>query len=142
MNLPPLLTLPDEAAYRAHYQTNYVDCSPITTFDGYEVSFFQHNFNHSFFIESVRGSHVKDTFSNSRAERMDWIKAVLDNDSVELYRRVMEDSGKIRRIALVGDERYAVIIQIGSRPNQARFITAYVVNSDSALSNMRSNPGW
>ena len=39
--------------------------------------------------------------------------------------------------------RYAVIIQIDSRnAHRARFITAYVVDSPSALTKMRSNPRW
>jgi hypothetical protein len=73
---------------------------------------------------------------------MNWIKAVLEDPTLEVYRRVMPDS-KVRRIALEPTARYAVIIQIdSSKPLRARFITAYVVDSASALTKMRSNPMW
>jgi hypothetical protein len=73
---------------------------------------------------------------------MDWIKAVLEDPALEVYRRVMPDS-KVRRIALEPATRYAVIIQVDpSNPLRARSITAYVVDSASALSKMRSNQKW
>jgi hypothetical protein len=41
------------------------------------------------------------------------------------------------------ESRYAVIVQLDPRrPSQARFITAYVVDSPSALAKMRANPPW
>jgi hypothetical protein len=73
---------------------------------------------------------------------MGWIKAVLGDPVLELYRRVMPGS-KVRRIALEPATRYAVVIQMDpGNPLRARFITAYVVDSASALSKMRSNQKW
>jgi hypothetical protein len=67
---------------------------------------------------------------------------MLEDPTLELYRRVMPNS-EVRRIALEPTAHYAVIIQIASRdPLRARFITAYVVDSASALAGMRSNPKW
>ncbi len=52
-------------------------------------------------------------------------------------------NSKIRRVALETSVPYAVIIQIDSRnPLRARFLTAYLVDSGSALGKMRSNPRW
>ncbi len=141
MVLPPLLMLGDEAAYRKHWLQNYVDSSPLTTFDGIAVRFFPEAFDHAFFKDSITRSSAKDTFDFERARRMDWIASVLGNSSTELYRRLMSN-GKTRRIALVTSKRYAVIIQLGAVRKPARFITAYLVDSESALKNMRANPKW
>jgi len=51
-------------------------------------------------------------------------------------------NNKIRRIALLPVERYAVIIQVEKNLRKANFVTAYVVNSESAYKKMRSNPKW
>jgi|GEM_PF-2169884 len=141
MALPPLLTLADEDAYRDHFRRQYVQMSPIQTFDGIPVRFFERNFRHSFFVESTRGSGIKNKFSFRRAKRIDWIQAVLKDDKVELYRRVMPD-GSVRRIALESNEKYAVIIQVEENKRRANFITAYVVGSDPTIQLMRSNPIW
>lgn len=141
MPLPPLLILPGEASYRAYFKKTYVVGGPMRTFDGIEVRFFEHNFDHAFYIKSSRNSRKKDKFSSERAKQMDWIKAVLADANAELYKRVMPNK-KIRRIALLPIERYAVVIQVEKNLRKATFITAYVVNSESAYSNMRSNPKW
>ena len=139
---PPLLKLCGEAEYRAHYQRVYVDGGAVVTFDGMEVSFFPEQFGHSFYRDSTPTARDKADFQRQRAERIDWIGAVLRDPSAEVYRRQMPD-GKTHRIALWARQRYAVIVQIRKkRPNSARFITAYVVDSDSALAKMRGNPRW
>lgn len=141
MLLPSLLTLPDEQSYRVHFITQYCN-APTVTFDGIAVRFFLNMFDHAFYRDSSRMAKDKANFDLQRAQRMDWIRTVLTDPSVELYRRVMLNS-KIRRIALEPTVRYAVIIQIDNRnPLRARFITAYIVDSNSALGKMRSNPQW
>lgn len=141
MALPPLLSLPNEAAYRRYFNQNYVRGPAVVTFDGIRVRFFSKMFAHAFFRDSSRTAHDKANFDRARAERMNWIRAVLEDSSVELYRRDMK--GKIRRIALAFAQRYVVIIQISPRDaHLARFITAYIVDSDRALRKMRSNPVW
>jgi hypothetical protein len=141
MNLPPLLHLTDENEYRDHFQRRYVQMSPLLTFDGIAVRFFDRNFEHAFYFESVRGSGIKSKFSFQRAKRMDWIKAILVDDSVELYRRIMPN-GSLRRIALEPNENYSVIIQVEEKIRRANFVTAYVVGGSSAITKMRSNPKW
>lgn len=141
MTLPPLLNLPTIEDYRHHYEEVYCR-SGIMTFDGIKVRFFPESFTHAFFRDSSRRAKDKAVFDRRRAERMDWIRAILLDPHAELYKRVMPD-GKIRRIALAPAVHYAVIIQMNpNRPDEARFITAYVVDSGSALQNMRANPRW
>ena len=141
MPLPPLLSLPNETAYRTYFEAQYCNTT-VVTFDGITVQFFSEMFNHAFYRDSSRTAKDKANFDLKRAQRMDWIKAVLEHSSLQLYRRVMPNS-KVRRIALEPSTPYAVIIQIDSRnAHRARFITAYVVDSPSALTKMRSNPRW
>ena len=141
MSLPPLLRLASPSEYRRHYITQYCHSS-IRTFDGISVRFFPEVFGHAFYRDSSPTAHDKAVFDYDRAARLDWIRAVLQNPAAELYRRTMPNSS-VRRIALHGPTRYAVIIQPGKRdPTQARFITAYIVDSNSALAKMRSNPRW
>ena len=141
MPLPPLLSLPNEAAYRTYFEAQYCNTT-VVTFDGITVQFFPEMFNHAFYRDSSRTAKDKANFDLKRAQRMDWIKAVLQDSSLELYQRVMPNS-KVRRIALESSTPYAVIIQIDSRnAHRARFITAYIVDSPSALTKMRSNPKW
>ncbi len=59
MDLPPLLVLADEAAYKAHWIQRYVTPGSVKTFDGIDVRFFAGNFDHAFFTEVVRGSGKK-----------------------------------------------------------------------------------
>ena len=141
MPLPPLLHLPNEEAYRVHFEKLYLPPAVIQTFDGVHVRFFPRNFHHAFYCKSKRDSDSKDMFSRQRAERMDWIADVLQDNSAELYRRVM-DRGTVRRIALRSAERYVVIVQVEKNEKRANFVTAYVVESGEALRKMRSNPRW
>jgi hypothetical protein len=142
MSLPPLLTLPDENTYRAHFVREY--CSdPVITFDGLAVWFYPERFDHAFYRDSSPTAQDKKIFDLQRAQRMDWIRHVLYDPNIELYRRIMSITGKERRIALEPTTPYAVIIQIDSHSlSRARFITAYVVSSSSTLANMRANPAW
>ena len=101
MALPPLVIYATEAEYRTHFTSKYVgQKNAIKTFDGIAVRFFQENFNHAFFTSSSRRFPQKNKFDKSRAERIDWIKYVLADSTMEVYRRVMPDR-KMRRIALV-----------------------------------------
>lgn len=139
--LPRLLTLPAEKDFRAHFEARYCK-SRVSTFDGITVQFFPAMFDHAFYRDSSPTAHDKAIFDLQRAQRIDWIGAVLADPGVELYRRVMANS-KVRRIALEPTTPYVVIIQMDSKsPLRARFITAYIVDSADALANMRSNPRW
>jgi len=141
MPLPPLLHLPDEAAFRAHFEAEYVCGLPVVTYDGIRIRFYANQFDHAFYTSSTPKSG-KDTFNLDRAQRMDWIRVVATDPGMEVYRRVMP-GGKVRRIMLEPRKQYVVVCEIlSSDPTQAVFITAYSVTSKSALAKMRSNPRW
>ena len=139
--MPPLLNLQSEDDFRRHFKVHYLPPVVIRTFDGIHVRFFEANFDHAFFCESVRGSGKKDRLSLQRARRMDWIAAVIGGSGAELYKRAMRNKG-VRRIALIPSERYAVVVHVEKGGKRANFVTAYVVGSDEALKKMKSNPKW
>ena len=141
MLLSPLLSLPDEATFRAHFEVEFVKGPAVITYDGIRIRFYANQFDHAFYTSSTPKSR-KDTFSLERAQRMNWIRAAATDPNMEVYRRVMT-GGRVRRIILEPNEPYVVICEILSTdPSQAVFITAYPVKSKSALAKMRSNPRW
>ena len=75
MIYPSLVYYQTIAEYRSHYKRVYCQ-KPIRTFDGIAVRFRNDIFDHCFF-ESTQRNQVKDVFSNTRAKRIDWIKAAL-----------------------------------------------------------------
>lgn len=148
MPYPPLVAHTAEADYRAHFERVYCQ-GPIATFDGYAVRFRKRDFDHCFF-ESARRDGRKDTFSTARAERIDWIKATLEDPASELYqgwdkRKKCYDRG--RRVAVVMGN-YVVIIAI-TGPQKADFVTAYVANTPATvgrpvttIDQIRRSPRW
>ncbi len=86
---------------------------------------------------------MKDTFSTQRAERINWIKAALQDPNAELY---VGWNGKKKRydqshrVALViGD--YIVVIRLSGKQN-AQFVTAYVADSPSTIAKIKRSPKW
>ena len=144
MPLPSLLALADEHAYEAHFEREYVRGPRVATYDGVQVRFLATQFRHVFHKDSSRGANDKAVFDLDRARRMDWIRCVLADQSLEVYRRVMEN-GEIRRIVLHPRPRYVVITQVYSEnPPKEVFITAFWVRDPNSrtLANIRSNPRW
>ena len=146
MVYPPLLQLAGEAAYRARYEAVYC-VGPVMTFDGIAVRFRKRTFDHCFF-ESSRRDGVKDRFSLKRAERIDWIKAALEDPHSERYagwdnKRKRYDAR--RRVTLVMGNYVVVIALKGGR--RADFITAYVADTParpgqlSTVDKIRRGPG-
>lgn len=138
MAYPPLVHYVTEQEYRDHFERVYCQ-APIQTFDGIDVRFQKRQFDHSFF-ESVNSND--DTFSIQRAERIDWVKAALEDPGVELYLgydNKKKKPAKDRRVAIVmGD--HVVVIQV-YRAGRARFITAFVAGR-RAIYKIRNNPVW
>lgn len=126
MAYPPLIKLESEADYKTHFEESYCK-TPIITFDAIAVRFRKQNFSHCFF-ESV--ATKDDTFSAKRAERVDWIKAALQDTNSERY--AGWDSKKkrydaTRRVTLVmGD--YVVVIAMTSLQT-ADFVTAFIADT-------------
>jgi hypothetical protein len=144
---PPLLKLATAAEFRSHYEGTYCRC-PIVTFDGIAVRFRKRHFNHCFF-ESTNRDGTKNLFSQKRAERIDWIRAALQDATAERYwgwdknRRRYD---RARRVTVVmGD--YVVVIAITS-PTTADFVTAFVADTPaspgrpSTIDQIRRGPKW
>lgn len=140
------LLLPDEAAYRAHYNLTYARSSvPLHTSIGTAPVYFgRDRFDHAFF-ESTQRDGVKDQFSMARARRMDDIATVLASPTAD--RRAGWDNQRrchdhTNCVSLAIDD-FVVIVRLGL--NQAgflkgRFITCYV--ADNSINKIRSAPAW
>jgi hypothetical protein len=138
---PPLVQYATEQEYRAHFEQVYC-CGVLQCFDGIAVRFNKSDFDHCFF-ESSRRDGVKDQFSPLRAERIDWIKAALQDGQADLF--VGWDSKKRRydhgrRVTLVMGNYVVVIRLMGSL--KARFVTAFVADSDRTLKRIKESPRW
>lgn len=128
--------------YRDHYQRCYCDVK-ISTFDGLRVYFPKRQFEDAFFESADRRARDKSVFSLARAERMDWIRAALEDPTAELYQGWDRDRKVIdrdRRITLVYGN-YVVVLLVRGKHNSAIFITAYVA-STSTIMKIRSSPRW
>jgi len=138
---PSLVRYQTPEEYRMHYERIYCR-GPITTFDGIKVRFRKDRFDHCFF-ESTRRNQVKDQFSVLRAERIDWIKAALQDPNAELYvgwdrkRKRYDNSHRVS----VAVESYVVVIRL-SAVNEAQFVTAYDADSASTIGRIRRSPKW
>lgn len=148
MTYPPLVVYSAEADYQAQFERVYCQ-GPIATFDGFMVRFRKRDFQHCFF-ESTRRDGTKDSFSPVRAERIDWIKATLEDPASDLYEgwdSKKKRYDRSRRVAVVmGD--YVVIIAI-TGPGTADFITAFQANTSATprrpfttIDQIRRGPRW
>lgn len=141
MALPPLCNLPSETEYRQRFEATYCQ-GTIATFDGIEVRFRKSDFDHCFF-ESTQRNGIKDQFSVKRSERIDWIKAALEDPDADLY--VGWDKSRRRydhrrRVCLVSGNYVVVIVITGNL--KADFITAYVADTGRSLRMIRASPIW
>ena len=146
MSLPALVQYESEEEYRTHFEAVYCR-KPIPTFDGFSVRFRKRQFEHCFFESSGR-DRVKDCFSKRRAERIDWIQAVLQDPEAELYQGWDRDNrchDQRRRVAVVLGEYVVVIMMVDEK--QADFITAYLADPPraghlSSIQKIRRGPKW
>ena len=93
------------AEYKQHYDKHYCR-EKIFTFDSIRVHFRQSKFGHVFYESSARDGK-KDTFSQSRAERIGWIRATLEHPKAELYQGWNKDDkvyDNSRRVSVVYDD--------------------------------------
>ena len=139
---PALVHYATEAEYRVHYERCYCR-AVIHTFDGMRVYFPKRQFGDAFFESASRKARDKSVFSSRRAERIDWIRAALEDPTAELYQgwdrnKKVIDHG--RRVTLVFGS-YVVVLRINSKRHTATFITAYVANPDT-IRKIRSGPRW
>ena len=130
MAYPALVQLASETEYRTRFEAIYCT-GTVQTFDGIAVRFRKHQFDHCFF-ESSRRDGAKDQFSTKRAERIDWIKAALEDSNGERYhgwdkKRKRYDAS--RRVTIVMGN-YVVVIALKGQ-QLADFVTAYVADKPS-----------
>ncbi len=142
MAAPKLLELPDEAAYRAHYEASLCN-REICTIDGLLVRFPKFQFDHAFFESANRRLGEKGVFSVDRAKRMDWIAPALADPNAELY-----EGWDKRKGAHTRDSRvcvafcdYVVIIMLRGEGRPASFITAFQAGKRT-LQRIQSGPRW
>lgn len=143
MPCPPKVAYPTELEYRQHFERVYC-AGPVVTADGIPVRFRKHDFDHCMY-ESSQRNDSKDLFSKDRSERIDWIKATLENPASELY--VGWDKKKKRydsasRVAVVFEE-FVVVIRIKTATNGSRtgqFVTAYL--ADNSIGKIKGSPKW
>lgn len=126
MQLPPPLQLESEEEYRQHYLDTLVNGDPVITPDGTRIEFFEDRWKHAFYQSSDKWKDDKDVFSWSRAKRMDWIRALLTDQTVDVFK----ESGLrgYNRLFLYRSESYLVITK-EKRQGLDVFVTAYVCSS-------------
>ncbi len=130
MPLPSLVNYATENEYREHFERTYC-AAPITTFDGIDVRFRKRHFDHAFF-KSDRNGTKTGTFAQDRAERIDWIKAALQDPGSERYvgwDNVRKQEANDRRVTLINGD-YVVVIAL--KKAGAEFVTAYVATGQTA----------
>jgi len=147
LNLPPLVNYSSENEYRDHFERVYCH-AVLETFDGVKVRFRKSDFDHGFF-ESSNKAGSKDAFSRRRAERIDWIAAVLRDPTCELYQgwdNVKKRSDARRRVS-VANEDYVVVIRFTGK-KRSEFVTAFVADPSmgpgkpSTVDRIRNGPKW
>jgi len=140
MRYKTFLQLRDEQEYRDHFKQHYVLSSPILTFDSIAVSF---KLTHH--IEILRKEPAPGqlrAFCPQRAERLDWIKAGLQDPNANLYfgyDRKRKTVDYNRRVAIVA-ANYAIIIRMTAQKT-AEFVTAYIMDERS-LKLATRHPDW
>lgn len=142
---PPLRIGWTEAQYRAHFEKEYCQ-GPILTHDGIEVYFRKKDFDHCMFESSRRTGDKLPIISLVRAERIDWIKATLQNPTADLYPGWDKSKKRVdnsHRVAVAYEEFVVVIrIKVGKSDvvKKADFKTAYL--ADNSIEKIRAASPW
>jgi hypothetical protein len=141
MSMPPLQTFADQLVCFAHYEKVYC-AAPIPTFDGIMVRFDKRDFLHLFFESSDR-SGSKDVFSFRRSQRIDWIKAALQDPNAQVVQGwdpVKKVHTPDRRVCIVSGN-YVVVIRILD-VKKAKIHTAFVIDDPNVLTRLTAAPKW
>lgn len=144
MNLPALKKFASEAEYKQYFVNNYCNAE-IYTHDGIKVKFHEDMFEHAFYVRTQKQwKSKKDHFSIDRGERIDWIKYVLKDPTIiprQGYDKAKKRFDNSRRVTFLTPNNYVVIIQlVGKR--EARFVTAYIVDSIDIANKINAGPMW
>lgn len=127
--------------YRRVYIETYVkttDGKEIELYDwnGNRIIFRAGTFNHAFSESSdyrFGGGEHDISFSKKRARCILWIKEVIAATKGHIERRgqLRKDSRgqfKKRRVLIVVEEQYVVVLEVGKTPKQLEFISAFVAD--------------
>lgn len=144
MSLPALKDFSSETECKQYYIENYCHAD-IKTFDGIVVKFYEETFEHAFYTRTKKSWRApKDHFSTERGERIDWIRAVLEDPSIiprkgyDKARRTYDNS---RRVTFLSPNNYVVVIFINNI-GEGKFVTAYVVDNEDTAQKLSSSPLW
>jgi hypothetical protein len=138
---PPLLNLADWPAYQQHFVKTLCN-GQLITHDGITVYFKRHSFYHAFFESSV---YDDDSFSEIRAQRMEWISATLINPAADRFQgwnSKTRQHDPVRRVDVVFED-FVVVLQMIKRQDAnlaAQFITCY--QADRSIAKIRKSPLW
>lgn len=139
---PPLVYYETEAEYRQHYEVNYCQ-AVIRTFDGMRVYFPKRQFDDAFFESANRKARDKSVFARKRAERIGWLREVLEDSGAALrtgWDRDKKRPNPRRRLA-VAYGNYVVVVHVKKNRQSATFITAYVASA-STVQKILGGPAW
>lgn len=144
MALSELLLLSTEEEYKNFFVENYCNISPIATFDGLPVMFYPEMFEHAFYKRAVaKWRAPKDSLDIERCKRMNWIKDVLNDDTIiprQGYDKAHNRYDNNSRVAFLAPNDYIVVIRKAG-PTW-RFVTAYIVDNDRAKRKILGSPAW
>lgn len=116
---------------------------PIMTCDEILVRFFESKFDHCFYESYNRKERDKSILSLNRLEKMLWIKETIQDPEAMLKQGWDRDSktySNSRRVAFV-KESYVVIIEF-TGIKKAVFVTAYELQEDDNIHNIKDSPDW
>jgi hypothetical protein len=143
-----------KALYRKVYIENYVkdaDGKEIELYDwhGIRVHFnadaFDHAFSESSDYRFGDGNHDLP-FSKRRARCILWIKEVLtvSAGTIERYNQTRKDTRgrpRQRRVLLVVEERYIIVLQVRDKDRELEFITAFP-GDEGYIRKIKKEGGW
>lgn len=144
MSNPPLLTYTTVLEFKQHYETHY-QRAEIYTFDNIRVYFQPQKFGHAFYENANHRAGAKNQFSQTRAERMDWIKATLQHPNAKIYEGWNKDTkiyDETRRVSVVYDD-FVVVIELSLKKDntlKGNFVTCYV--ADKSIGKIQQSPLW
>ncbi len=139
--MPELLYLDSEQAYRQYFIKKYCN-QKVETWNHIEVKFYSEKFEDAFFESLNNKKRDKSKFSVQRAQRMDWIEAVLKDKNVEIYQGWDRDKKQLStngRIVMINSQNYVVVLNL-LKNRTAKFITAYLADSPRTVRLIRKGP--
>ncbi len=144
MELPALKQFASEDECKKYYVDNYCN-KEIYTYDGIRVKFHEDTFGHAFYTRAEKKWKAKkDHYSVERGERIDWIKCVLEDKNIvprQGYDKAKRRYDNSRRVTFLAPNNYVVVIMLyGNR--SAKFVTAYLVDSDVVAEKIKNSPRW